>query len=108
MPRTLQGAVLAAMALTVGLVAPAGADPVAAMTAAGCNACHTLDKKLVGPAYKEIAARYKGQADAASLLVKKAREGGKGVWGPIPMPANPPAKIGDADLTAAVAWILQQ
>lgn len=109
MPRTTMGAALAAMALATGLAAPAAAaDPPAAMTAAGCNACHTLDKKLVGPAYQAIAAKYKGQADAASLLVKKAREGGKGVWGPIPMPANPPAKIGDADLTAAVAWILQQ
>jgi cytochrome c len=102
------GAALAAMALAAGLAAPAAADPAAVMTSAGCNACHTLDKKLVGPAYRAIAAKYKGQTGAPGALAKKVREGGMGVWGPIPMPANPPAKISDADLAAAVAWILQQ
>jgi cytochrome c len=94
--------------LAVALAASAHANPEAAMTTAGCTACHTKDKKLVGPAYKDIAAKYKGQASAAADLAKKVRDGGKGVWGPIPMPPNPPAKIGDADLAAAIGWILQQ
>ena len=77
------------------------------MTKAGCLACHTKDKKLVGPAYKDIAAKYKGQ-DVAAKLMEKVRKGGAGVYGPVPMPPNPPDKINDADLKAAVEWILQQ
>jgi cytochrome c len=101
---TLLGTV--ALGLSVSL--PAQADPAADMAKAGCNACHTLDKKLVGPAYKEIAAKYKGQAGAVDSLTAKARAGGKGVWGQIPMPPNPVAKIGDAELKASVEWILKQ
>ncbi len=95
----------AALALVAG---PALANPEAAMGKAGCTACHTKDKKLVGPSFKDIAAKYKGQADAVSVLSAKVRAGGKGVWGPIPMSPNPPDKISDADLKAAVEWILQQ
>ncbi|MDO9074263.1 MAG: cytochrome C [Rubrivivax sp.] len=94
--------------LGLGLSAPALADPEADMTKAGCNACHTKDKKLVGPSYKDIAAKNKGKADAVANLTAKARAGGKGVYGPIPMPPNPVAKIGDAELKAAVEWILKQ
>jgi cytochrome c len=100
---------MAAGLLAIGALADAGAaTPMpAVMTSAGCTACHASDKKLLGPAYNDVAAKYKGQADAAALLVKKVREGGKGVWGPIPMPPHPPAKISDADLAAAIAWVLQ-
>jgi cytochrome c len=70
-------------------------------------ACHAKDKKQVGPSFKDIAARYKGQANAVDALVAKVRAGGKGVYGPIPMPPHPPEKIGDADLKAVVAWMLQ-
>jgi cytochrome c len=70
-----------------------------------CLACHQTDKKLVGPSYQEVAAKYKGQADAQALLVKKVKEGGVGVWGQIPMPPNP--TVPDADLTALVSWILE-
>jgi len=101
-------ATLGVVTLGLGVVAPAQADPMADMAKAGCTACHTLDKKLVGPAYKEIAAKYKGQAGAVDKLTAKARAGGSGVYGPIPMPPNPPAKIGDAELRAAVEWILKQ
>lgn len=87
---------------------PAQASPEEVVTKAGCTACHTKDKKLVGPPYKEIAARYKGQAGAAAALAPKVRQGGKGVYGPIPMPPNPPEKISDADVKVAVEWILQQ
>ncbi len=83
-----------------------GAEPRAAFDAAGCNACHQVDKKLVGPSLKDIAAKYKGQAGAPAALFAKVRQGGKGVVGPIPMSPNPPEKISDADLTAVVAWIL--
>jgi cytochrome c len=99
---------LSLVSLGLGLSAPALADPEADMTKAGCNACHTKDKKLVGPSYKEIAAKNKGQAEAVASLTAKARAGGKGVYGPIPMPPNPVAKIGDAELKAAVEWILKQ
>ncbi|MBA4176466.1 MAG: cytochrome C [Leptothrix sp. (in: Bacteria)] len=99
---------LGLMALGLGLSAPALADPVADMAKAGCTACHLKDKKLVGPSYKEIAAKNKGKADAVATLTAKARAGGSGVYGPIPMPPNPMAKIGDAELKAAVEWILKQ
>lgn len=72
----------------------------------GCLACHAKDKKLVGPSYKDVAAKYKGQ-DVLAKLTEKVRKGGSGVWGPIPMPANSPDKINDADLKAVVGWILK-
>ena len=77
-----------------------------AMTKAGCMACHTKDKKLVGPAFKEIAAKYKGQ-DVVATLMQKVRTGGKGVFGPVPMAPNSPEKISDADLKAAIELILK-
>ncbi|MGC2520769.1 MAG: c-type cytochrome [Burkholderiales bacterium] len=75
-------------------------------TTAGCTACHQIDKKGVGPAYKEVAKKYKGNAGAAVALAERARKGGQGVWGPIPMPPNPPDKIGDADLRSVIDWVL--
>lgn len=98
----------AMLAMGLALAAPAQADPEAAMVKAGCTACHAKDKKLVGPSYKEIAVKNKGQADAVARLIEKARKGGKGVYGPIPMPPNAVSKISDTDLTAAVEWILKQ
>ncbi|QTN22066.1 c-type cytochrome [Rhizobacter sp. AJA081-3] len=76
-----------------------------AMAKAGCMACHAKDKKMIGPAFKEIAAKYKGQ-DVVATLMQKVRTGGKGNFGPIPMAPNPPDKINDADLKAAVEFIL--
>ncbi|HEX9181059.1 MAG TPA: c-type cytochrome [Burkholderiales bacterium] len=70
----------------------------------GCLACHAVDKKLVGPSYKDIAAKYKGQADAEAKLVKKVKEGGKGVWGEVPMPPN--AAVKDEDVKTLVKWVL--
>ena len=98
---------LGTVAIGLGVSLPAQADPAADMAKAGCTACHTLDKKLVGPAYKEIAAKYKGQADAVPKLMDKVRKGGAGVYGPVPMAPNPPDKINDADLKAAVELILK-
>jgi cytochrome c len=77
-----------------------------AMTKAGCMACHSKDKKLVGPAFKDIAAKYKGQ-DVTAKLMEKVRKGGSGTFGPVPMAPTGPDKIGDADLKAAVELILK-
>src|SRR5512138_1247427 len=69
-----------------------------------CTACHAIDKKLVGPAYKDVAAKYKGQ-NVAAKLEEKVKKGGQGVWGPVPMPPN--AAVPDADVKTLVAWILK-
>ena len=69
-----------------------------------CMACHAIDKKLVGPAYKDVAAKYAGQADAVAKLVPKVMKGGAGVWGAVPMPANP--QVNEAEAKQLVAWIL--
>jgi len=84
----------------------AWANPEEAMNKAGCLACHAKDKKMVGPSFKEIAAKYKGQ-DVVPTLMQKVRTGGKGSFGPIPMAPNPPEKIDDASLKAAVEFILK-
>ncbi len=95
----------AAAALTVA--GPAMANPEEAMTKAGCMACHAKDKKVVGPSFKDIAAKYKGQADAVAKLMDKVRKGGAGSFGPVPMSPNGPDKIADGDLKAAVELILK-
>ena len=69
-----------------------------------CMACHALDKKLIGPGYKEVAAKYAGQKDAADKLAQKILKGGSGVWGAVPMPANP--QVTDAEAKQLVQWIL--
>ena len=70
-----------------------------------CLACHTLDKKSVGPAYKDVAKKYKGQGDAVAKLTDKVKKGGQGVWGPVPMPPN--AAVPDGDVKALVEGILK-
>nr|WP_242538620.1 c-type cytochrome [Trinickia acidisoli] len=69
-----------------------------------CLGCHTVDRKLVGPAFRDIAAKYKGDAQAQATLEKKVRDGGAGVWGVIPMPSHP--RMSDADIHTVVAWVL--
>ena len=98
--------ILLALAMAVA-AGGAWADPEAAMNKAGCMACHTKDKKLVGPSFKDIAAKYKGQADAVPKLMEKVRKGGSGTFGPVPMAPNPPDKINDADLKSAIEFILK-
>jgi len=71
-----------------------------------CLACHAVDKKVVGPAYKEVAAKYRGDKSAEAKLVEKVKKGGVGVWGQVPMPPN--AAVPDADVKALVKWILSQ
>ena len=75
-------------------------------TAKNCMACHAVDKKLVGPSYKEVAAKYAGQNDAADKLAVKVIKGGAGVWGPVPMPAN--AQVTPDEAKKLIAWILGQ
>lgn len=88
------------------LALPVAASTEAAMEKAGCMACHNKDKKLVGPSFKEIAAKYKGQ-DVGAELMKKVRTGGAGKFGPVPMAPTGPDKINDADLKAAIELILK-
>jgi cytochrome c len=70
----------------------------------GCTACHAIDKKVVGPAYNDVAAKYKGDAGAPAKLADKVKKGGSGVWGPVPMPPNPQVK--DDDLKTMISFIL--
>jgi cytochrome c len=99
---------LTTLALAFGLILSTGQAAADEATAKsnGCTACHAMDKKIVGPAYKSIATKYKGDDTAADRLAKTVRAGGKGVWGPTPM--TPQTKISDADLKKVVAWILAQ
>jgi len=95
--------------LTCLALAGSGAMPAAHANEAllkkyNCLACHAIDKKVVGPAYKDVAKKYKGQKDAAAKLVKKVKQGGSGVWGQVPMPPNP--SVPDADLKKMVKYIL--
>lgn len=96
---------LFALVAAVSVTAPAFADQALA-TSKNCMACHTVDKKLVGPAFKDVAAKYKGDKSAADKLAAKVMKGGAGVWGPVPMPANP--QVNDAEAHKLVAWVLSQ
>jgi cytochrome c len=71
-----------------------------------CLACHTVDKKMVGPSYKDVAAKYRADKDAVKKLAAKVKNGGQGVWGNIPMPPN--SSVPDADINALVKWILSR
>ncbi len=88
------------------LAGQASADQALAQKS-GCMACHSVDKKVLGPAYKDVAAKYKGQKDAEAKLVDKVKKGGSGTWGPIPMPANSP-QVKDEDIKTIVKWVLAQ
>ncbi len=93
----------AAAALVLGMSGVAAANQGLAQKNA-CMSCHGVDKKIVGPAFKEISAKYKGDKTAHDKLVAKVKTGGKGVWGQIPMPPNPQVK--DDELNKIVEWIL--
>lgn len=104
----MKRAVMVALATTVA-AAPAYAvlDNAAAealMKKDNCATCHAIDKKLIGPAYQDVAAKYKGDKTAQAKLEKKVKAGGSGVWGTIPMPPN--STTSDADIHELVTWIL--
>lgn len=82
----------------------AAADGAAIARSNACMGCHAVDRKLVGPSFKDIAAKYKGDAGAQAKLEKKVRDGGAGVWGAIPMPSHPAMSAGD--IRDVVAWVL--
>ena len=107
MKRTFSALASTLLFAVAGLVAatPALAD-MALATAKNCMACHAVDKKLVGPSYKDVAAKYAGQQDAVEKLSTKVIKGGSGVWGPIPMPAN--AQVTPDEAKKLVAWIMTQ
>jgi cytochrome c len=94
-------ALIASLAAVVTAPAFANADLAQKKN---CLACHAIDKKLVGPAYKDVAAKYAGQKDMAAKLAAKIQSGGVGVWGQIPMPANPQVSADEAKQLAA--WVL--
>lgn len=92
--------------VSAGLLAGAG-NALASEALAkkhNCLACHATDKKLVGPSYQEVAAKYKGDAGAEAKLIAKLKNGGAGAWGQIPMPPN--ASVPDADIKTLVKWVL--
>ena len=79
---------------------------VALATKSGCMNCHIVDRKLVGPAFRDVAVKYKGRADAVTFLTQRVRQGGPGNWGPVPMAPNDVKQISDADLKKVLGWIL--
>lgn len=93
------------MAAVAAVSAPAMADEALAKSK-NCMACHSVDKKVVGPAYKDVAKKYAGDAKAADKLAEKIVKGGSGVWGAIPMPANP--QVTEADAKKLAAWVMSQ
>ena len=99
-----RSAILSTLTLTLA-AAPALANLELA-TKSGCTACHAVDKKIVGPAYKEVAAKYKGDAKAEAMLIDKVKKGGVGAWGQVPMPPN--SHVKDDDIKTLVKWVLSQ
>ena len=94
-----------ALAALAAAAAPAAASEQLAKKH-NCLACHTVDKKMVGPSYKDVAAKYRGDKQAAAKLAAKVKNGSQGVWGNVPMPPN--TTVPDADVNALVKWILSQ
>ena len=95
---------LAIVTIVAAAVAPAAFAQQALAEKKNCLACHQVDKKLVGPAYKDVAAKYAGQKDAVAKLAEKIQKGGTGVWGQIPMPANP--QVNAEEAKALASWVL--
>jgi cytochrome c len=97
-----KSAILAAIAVSAAALPATANEELAKKNA--CTACHAVDKKVVGPAFKEVAAKYRNDKGAEAKLVDKVKKGGVGVWGQVPMPPN--AAVSDADVKTLVKWIL--
>ena len=95
-------AILAAIGMSLAILPAAANEELAKKNA--CTACHAVDKKIVGPAFKEVAAKYRNDKGAEAKLVDKVKNGGVGVWGQVPMPPN--SHVADADVKTLVKWIL--
>jgi cytochrome c len=99
-------AVYVAMMAAAGIVMAGQAQADEALAKSkNCMSCHAIDKKLVGPAYKDVAAKYKGDAKAPAMLAAKIKAGGKGTWGEIPMPPN---NVTPEEASKLAAWVLAQ
>jgi cytochrome c len=95
------------LVLTAGVLAShaaLAADPAELAKSKNCLACHSVQNKMIGPAYKDVAAKYAGQKDAEDKLVQKVLKGGSGTWGAVPMPAN--TQVSEAEAHTLVKWIL--
>ena len=90
--------------VTLAFMSGAAMADQALAAAKNCMACHAVEKKLVGPSYKDVAKKYAGQKDAVDKLATKITKGGSGAWGAIPMPANP--QVNDADAKKLAGWVL--
>ena len=90
-------------ALSVGAATPAFAD-LALATSKNCMSCHAVERKVLGPAFKDVALRYKDTKGAADMLAGKIQKGGSGAWGVVPMPAN--TQVSEADAKKLAAWVL--
>ncbi|MDN4588662.1 cytochrome C' [Xenophilus aerolatus] len=100
-PRLVSALVL--LLSLAGIATPAAAD-LALATSKNCMSCHAVDRKVLGPSFKDVAAKYKDNKGAVDLLATKIVKGGSGVWGPVPMPAN--TQVSEADAKKLAAWVL--
>ncbi len=100
----MKSSVIALAALAATLAAPAAFANAELAQKKNCMACHATDKKLVGPSYKDVAAKYAKDKDAVKKLAEKIIKGGSGVWGPVPMPAN--AQVNPAEAEELAKWVL--
>lgn len=104
MMRLLMGSAVLALPL-LAAAAPDG-DGLALARQKNCLSCHSVDRKMVGPAFKSVADKYRNEPDAKAKLVKVVKEGGKGAWGAIPMPAQ--RQLSDDEVSTLVNWVLAQ
>lgn len=103
----MKALMMAAVAAGSLMMAGVASADLALATKSGCTACHGVDKKILGPAFKDVAAKYKGDAGAEAKMIEKVKKGGSGVWGPMPMPANSP-NLPDDTIKTLVKWVLAQ
>jgi cytochrome c len=96
-----------AVALASAFASSHAADPAKLSVQAGCAVCHAIDKKLIGPSWKDVATRYKGNAAAPALLAERVRKGSAGVWGQVPMAPVNAKTLADDDLKALISWVLK-
>ena len=99
----MKALIVLGITMAAAITTPAFASPDLAKQK-NCLACHAADKKVIGPSYKDVAAKYAGQKDASDKLAQKIIKGGSGVWGAVPMPANP--QVNEADAKALATWIM--
>ncbi len=100
----MKSIVISALVATAVLASAPALASLELAKKSNCTACHAVDKKVVGPAYQEVAKKYAGDKTAEAKLIEKVKKGGSGVWGPVPMAPN--AAVKDEDIKTLVKWIL--